>query len=359
MGIIRDHPIATAGAVLGAVAVAGALRESRFDPQMWHPPDPPAFEGALAQNTELAGLETVVACEGPEDVAFDDEGRLYTGCEGGAIRRTPEPVDGGTNLPLEPFAYTGGRPLALEFDGEDLLVCVAGVGLVSVDPDGNTTVLSARAGGQQIAFADDLHIADDGTIYFTDATVWDQFQDELVELGDTGRLLAYHPDSGETTVELSGMGFANGLELGPDGESLLITETSRYRVTRYWHRGDRAGEFEHVATNLLGFPDNIDAAGDGTYWVAIPSLRNPIVDKLHENPWLARQAGKLPPSVIGALPVEPYGLVVRMDADGHIHESLHDPDGEGGVFGITSATPYEGALYLGTLFGERVVRYPL
>lgn len=360
MGFIRKHPLLTASVLLGGVALAGRLKQSRFDPGEWHPPDPPALEGSLAPNTELAGLETVVSCEGPEDVAFDSAGRLYTGSEDGTVRRTTEPVDGGTNLELESFAYTGGRPLAMEWHDDELLVCVIGVGLVSVDETGNSRVLAARAGHQPIAFADDLHIADDGTVYFTDATIYDQFQDELVELGDTGRLLAYHPESGETTVELSELGFANGLELGPDGESLLITETSRYRVTRYWYRGERAGEFEHVLTNLPGFPDNIDAASeDGEYWLAIPSLRNPLIDWLHEHPGVAKQLGKLPPTALGAIPIEPYGLVLRVSADGDILESLHDPDGEGGVFGVTSATPYEGALYLGTLFGERVVRYPL
>jgi len=186
-------------------------------------------------------------------------------------------------------------------------------------------------------------------------TYYNRYEDELLELQDTGRVLAYDRDSGETTVELSGLGFANGVVPGPDGESLLVTETSRYRVTRYWHRGDRAGEHEQIATNLPGFPDNIDVADDGTYWVAIPNLRDSMVDFLHEQPWLARQLGKLPAAAMGALDIEPYGLVLRMTADGEVVESLHDPTG--GVFGITSATSHEGALYLGSLFGERVVRY--
>ena len=54
---------------------------------------------------------------------------------------------------------------------------------------------------------------------------------------------------------------------------------------------------------------------------------------------------------------DPYGLVLRLDADGEIVESLHDTDGV--VFDVTSATPHDGALYLGSLFGERVTRYDL
>jgi sugar lactone lactonase YvrE len=351
---VRSHPLLAGGTLVGALAAAAV--DSRLDPQAWTPPEPPALTGALAPNKELTGAETVVDCDGPEDVAFDDAGRLYTGTEDGIVRRTVDPLDSETDEALEPFAYVGGRPLGLEFVSDDLFVCVAGVGLVRVDSDGNAGVVADRAGGHPIAFADDLY-ADDGTIYFTDATVHEQYEDELLELRDTGRLLAYHPESGETTVEVTGFGFANGVVPGPENESLLVTETSRYRVTRYWFRGDRAGDVEQIATNLPGFPDNIDVAGDGTYWVAIPNRRDPTIDSLHEHPWLVRQLGKLPAAAVGALDIEPYGLVLRMTADGEIVESLHDPTGE--VFGVTSATEHEGALYLGTLFGERVVRYPL
>ena len=49
--------------------------------------------------------------------------------------------------------------------------------------------------------------------------------------------------------------------------------------------------------------------------------------------------------------------MLRLDAYGEVVESLHDPDGV--VYGVTSATPHDGALYLGSLFGERVTRYDL
>lgn len=359
LGFVRRHPVATGGLLLGAVVGAGTLADSRIDPVEWDTPDPPELTGALEPDHELAGCDTVVRVDGPEDVAFDDEGRIYTGTDDGHVYRTVDPVDAGTtDAPVESVARTVGRPLALEFDGDDLLVCAIGTGLLSVDPDdGDVTTLVSRAGGRDVVFADDLHVADDGTVYFTDATEHDVFQDELFELRDTGRLLAYDTESGEASVELDGLGFANGVAPGPDGESLLVDETSRFRVTRYWTDGDRAGESATFAENLVGYPDNVDAAGDGTYWVAIPSLRDEGLERLHRHPWVKRQLGKLPEAVLEQVSGDPYGLVLRLDADGEVVESLHDPTG--GVFGVTSATPHEGALYLGTLFGERVVRYPL
>ena len=368
LGPVRRHPVLAAGVVLGSVVALGRSTESRLDPAGWTPAAPPAMAGVLSANDGLAALDTVVSVDGPEDVAFDEEDRLYTGAADGRVYRTADPVDESTtDATVEVFARTDGRPLGLAFDGEDLLVAAKDAGLLSVAPHGEVTTLASSAGGREIAFADDICVADDGTVYFTDATVHDQFEDELWELRDTGRLLAYHPDTGEATVELEGLGFANGVVPGPDsldgpgadaadGRSLLVNETSRYRVRRYWIEGERAGEDEPFAENLVGFPDNIDVADDGTYWVSIPSLRADILDTLHRYPWVVRQLGRLPESAT-EIDVDPYGLVLRLDEDGNVVESLHDP--EGGVFGVTSATPHDGALYLGTLFGSTVWRYSL
>lgn len=331
---------------------------SRIDPVAWNPADPPALTGPLAANRALEDCETVVTADGPEDVAFDDEGRLYTGDADGAVYRTVDPVGPGTvDAETEPVARTDGRPLAMTFAGDDLLVCAEDAGLLSVAPDGTVTTLADSAGGRSIAFADDLHVADD-VVYFTDATEHDLFQDELFELRDTGRLLAYDRGTGETTVELDGLGFANGVVPGPDGESLLVTETSRYRVRRYWTGGDRAGESAVFADNLPGYPDNVDVAVEREgFWVAIPTLRDDTLERLHRHPRVKWVLGALPKAVLAAVEGDPYGLVLRLDDDGAVVESLHDPDGE--VFGITSATPHDGALYLGSLFGSAVRRYPL
>lgn len=354
---IGGYGIVLVAAVVVIALGAGVVRESPIDPVGWNPPDPPEKAGSLAENRELVGIDTVVTCEGPEDVAFDGEERLYTS-DDSTIVRTADPVDRTTtNAPLEPFAETDGRPLGMEFDGDDLIVAAEDAGLLSVSPNGEVTTLTDAADGRGTAFADDLYVADDGTVYFTDATRHHLFQYELFELRNTGRLLAYHPDTGETTVELEDLGFANGICPYGDGESVLVTETSRYRVTRYWIDGDREGNHETFTENLIGYPDNIEAAGDGTFWVAIPSVREDSFDDLQGRPWLKRQFGKLPEFLIERVSGDDYGLVLHLNEDGEVIESLHDPDGD--VFGVTSATPHDGALYLGSLFSERVTRYPV
>lgn len=332
-----------------------SLLTSRLDPVAWDPPDPPAMAGPLAADRALTDCDRVAAVDGPEDVAFDDDGRMYAGGEDDTVYRTADPVDGGTTgAAVEPFAEMDGRPLGMTFDGEDLLVAATDAGLQAVAPDGEVTTLAAEAGGRRIAFADDVHV-DGGMVYLTDATVHEVYQDELFELRDTGRLLAHDRASGETTVLQEGYGFANGVAPGPDGDSLLVTETSRYRVSRYWTAGPRAGESEVVADNLPGYPDNVEAVGDGTFRVAVPALRDATLDRIHRHPWLVRQMGRLPRSVMARVTPDPYGLVLRMAADGELLDSHHDPTGT--VHYVTSATQREGALYLGTLVGDGVYRY--
>jgi sugar lactone lactonase YvrE len=55
-----------------------------------------------------------------------------------------------------------------------------------------------------------------------------------------------------------------------------------------------AGRPGPFASNLPGIPDNMSAAGDGTYWVAFPSPRLPLVDRLMPHPAPRRVAARLP-----------------------------------------------------------------
>ena len=79
----------------------------------------------------------------------------------------------------EQLAKTGGRPLGLAFDREGRIVaCVAGMGLIRVTMAGEVELLTDQTerslfsvqDDTTIRMADDLDIAPDGTIYFTDAT---------------------------------------------------------------------------------------------------------------------------------------------------------------------------------------------
>ena len=47
---------------------------------------------------------------------------------------------------------------------------------------------------------------------------------------------------------------------------------------RYWIEGPKAGTAECVIRDMPGYPDNINRASDGTYWMAWLGMRTPSFD---------------------------------------------------------------------------------
>lgn len=335
---------------------------SPIDATAWSPQPAPAWEGPLAPNTLLANAQPLGldSLRHPEDLAFDAQGRLYTGSDDGNIYRIT--LDGqGVVSTFETFAHTGGYPLGLAFDASGrLLVAVKEVGLLAIDSAGQVQVLTNQVDNQPITYANALVIARNGVVYFTDSsTRFDRgWPYDVLEARSHGRLLAYHPATGQTELIQSGLYFPNGLALAPDESFLLINETTRYRILRYWLTGEQRGTWEPFAENLPILPDNLSSDNAGHYFLA-GSRRIALIDALQPNAFLKNQVAKIPLNLLSSIPTQPanrYGLVLRLDAHGTVNGSFHDPSGK--VYGVSSARYQEGFLYLGTLFGNDIVRYP-
>lgn len=342
--------------LLVAAAVYLTLTPSPIDPLAWDAPAAPPLSGVMAPNQDLqqAELLGLGALAGPEDTAVDADGRIYAGLHDGRIVRLA--ADGSVSL----FADTGGRPLGMDFDSDgNLIVADAYRGLLRIEPQGQVQVLSREADGLPFAFTDDLDIAGDGRIYFSDASSRFEQPDYLLDLLEArphGRLLRYDPASGATEVLLDGLYFANGVALSKNQDFVLVNETYRYRITRYWISGPKAGQRDVFADNLPGLPDNLQGDGKGTFWVALPTPRKADADFLHRHPWLKAQIAKLPRMFWPK--ATPYGLVIALDENGRIVRSLHDAGGEH-LRMITSAKPVGDSLYLGSLDNDRIGRLSL
>ena len=325
-----------------------------IDPVAWTPPPPPALDGDYAPNSYLANVERLDLPSGfgPEDVAVDSLGRIYGGLQDGRILRLT--ADGSN---AETFADTGGRPLGLAFDrAGNLLVADAFKGLLSIAPDGTIDVLATEAGGIPFLFTDDLDVAPDGTIYFSDASYkYDQhhYKLDLLESRPNGRLVAYDPVTGATRVLLSDLYFANGIAVSPDGAFVLVNETGRYRVRRYWLAGSRAGTSDVFIDNLPGFPDGVSSNGAGVYWVALASPRNALIDKLGPRPFARKVVTRLP-SFVQPAP-ERYAFVLGLNAEGQVIHNLQNPTGR--PFAIVTSVEQVGSmLYLGSLTEPALAR---
>lgn len=339
-----------------ALAVAYlALWPVPIEPVAWRAPRAPALEGPYAPNARLRGVETLgaAAAPGPEAIAIDARGRVHTGTRDGRVLRL-DPATGA----FETLASTGGRPLGLAFDRDGrLYVADARRGLLALTPSGALESLATGAGGVPFGLADDVDVGPDGTVYFSDASSRfgvDATREDVLEHGGKGRLLAFHPDTGETEVLLAGLQFANGVAVSGDGSFLVVNETGAYRLTRYWLAGPRRGTAEPFLENLPGLPDNVTwSPARQAFWVALFSPRVPALDVLAAWPRLRKVVLRLPrftqpepAHVARALAVDLQGRVVEYLEDAS--PSAYAP--------VTSVRERDGVLWLGSLEHDGIGR---
>lgn len=317
-----------------ALLVYLALWPVPVEPVAWEAPPNPGYTGEFALNDRLAGAQYIDLGgeSGPEDVVLAADGTLLAAMHGGKILRI-DPASGA----VSPFADTGGRPLGLEFGPDGVLyVADAYLGLMSVSQQGEVKLIADRTSdGSPILYADDLDIAADGRIYFSDASTrfaarqaggtLDSSILDLIEHSSNGRVLVHDPASGETRVFADGLNFANGVALSADDRFLFVVETGMYRVLRYALGGDGPAQGEEVLAALPGFPDNINPAGDDSFWVGLVSPRNDMMDGLSQNPFLRKVVVRLP-AFMRPAPTR-HGFILRMDDAGRVLETLQDPAG--------------------------------
>lgn len=328
------------------------LSPSSLKAVSWEPAPAPKMTGVLAVNQALQKAELLAQGEihGPEDIAFDAQGRLHAGLRDGRVIRLDDKK-------VVTLINTGGRPLGMVFDATgNLIICDALKGLLQLAPDGKLTTLLTEVDGVPLGFTDDMDIASDGKIYFTDASTKYRLPDHVLDLLEGrpyGRLYVYDPQTKVAKLLLKGMYFANGVALSQNEDAVFVSETYRYRLRKLWLSGPKAGTNEIVADNLPGLPDNINSDRQGKIWIALITPRKAIADISASRGWMRDLMFKLP----RALWPKPdrYGLVVVVDENGKLLESLHDSSGEH-LRMITSVLPHDGHLYFGSLENDRIGR---
>lgn len=329
-----------------------------IEPVAWQAPTAPALAGQYKINAALADVEWLAndQGEGPEDVAIDANGQLYVGYVDGRIVRFDA---NGTNPTT--LANTQGRPLGLDFDPQGHLIIADGYkGLLEMSADGELKVLSTEADGVPFMFTDDVDVADDGMMYFSDAS--SKFgpkmkaRDDVLEHGGHGRLLRFDPNTQQTDVLLDGLQFANGVALCPDQSCVLVTQTGSYDIVRYWLNGDLAGTHDIFFSNLPGIPDGMSSNGKDTYWIALFSPRNAMLDKLSPWPFLRKMAMRLP-HFLQPQPAQ-HAFVLGLSLDGEVSHNLQH-QGANSFHPITSVEQFNDTLYLGSLTQPAFARLPL
>ncbi len=323
-------------------------------PGTWKPPPAPALAGDYEPNNRLSGIQRLSLGDAfaPEDVAIDSSGRIYTGVEDGRIiRLRPD----GSNPEI--FANTAGRPLGLIFDrNANLIVADAVKGLLSISPEGTITVLTTGADGVPFKCTNDLDVAANGLIYFTDASSrfpLSNYKGDILEHQPNGRFLVYDPVKKTTQVLLNKLHFANGVAVSWDQQFVLVVETGTYQIHRYWLEGPKQGQSEIFVDNLPGFPDGLSSNGRDRFWIALVTPRDKTLDRLLPYPFLRKVVMRLPAFLQPA--PKRYGFVLGLNNEGRVTENLQDGSKEC-YAQIANVVEHDGALYFGSIAESTVGR---
>ncbi|XP_059639509.1 protein STRICTOSIDINE SYNTHASE-LIKE 12-like [Cornus florida] len=289
---------------------------------------------------------------GPEALAFDQKGGLYTGVSDGRILKyqgysdsfvdfattsphTTKALCNGTNDPN--LGAICGRPLGLGFNyltGE-LYIADPNFGLFMVGANGGlATQIANGVENMPFAFLNALDIdPQTGTVYFTDSGAIFRLNNitQIILSGDTtSRLLKYDPKTREVTVLLRGLSGATGVAVSKDCAFVLVTELIASRVRRFWIKGPKANSAE-VLLNLSGYPDNIKRTILGDFWVAVS------IQKLQP----------MPTTIPTGQRINGLRMVLETVA----------LDAEYGATSVSEVQEYAGALYIGSLSANFVGVY--
>ena len=366
-----------------------------FDPEGTELPDEPSV-AADSEDRLAKGLRKYEGeIFGPESIAFDPQGRgpYISLSDGRVIRRNADDTAwedfataspnwtaemcgyrttsqaGGESVTAPPsrilaapnltVEHICGRPLGLRFHpitGE-LFFCDAYYGLHKVGLDGGKAqLLVDSVDGQKLLFTNDVDIDADnelGTLYFTDTSPRHRRRDFVVAFLEgraEGRLMKYDLRTGESSVLVRGLRFANGVALSKNRDFIVYCETSLNSCSRYWLKGEKAGTKE-LFVSLPGVPDNVRLNPRGRFWVGLHAHRSSRCQFLANRPQLRHVLLKMPFSAklwylfcMGL----PHGLLVEVDEEGKITDLLEDVKGKV-VRAISEVEEHGGKLWIGSV----------
>jgi sugar lactone lactonase YvrE len=334
-------------------ALSGLMFSScSLKPLAYLPEAIPSFEGATQLNEKLLASEkiNINGWFGPEDILFDSLGNLYTGVhnadfnDGRILKIAPSGK-------VEEFYNSGSWVAGLHFDKASNLIALSHKqGLISISRTKKVTVLAATdENGHPFLIPNGLDIAEDGMIYFTNTSEISSYNIKygrkvIMEMKPLGGLYSYNPATKEVKTLIDGTYFGNGVVISKDQKYLLMVETTKYRVVKYWLSGEKAGQTETFLKNLPGFPNGISLRADGSYWLGFSTKRNEALDKIHPKTGLKKLVYALPE--VMQPKAERFGMVMNISTDGEIVATLCDT--QGAILSEAGAVKeFNGYLYIG------------
>ena len=190
----------------------------------------------------------------------------------------------GESVLIRPSGYTGiadyssepgSNGMALDAEGR-LLSCEHGDRRVSrMTADGGKLTLADRFEGRRLNSPNDLCVADDGSVYFTDPPYGlpGQADSDLRELDFCG-VYRIAPD-GELSLLTKEMSRPNGIGLSPDGKTLYVANSDpkaavwkAFAVNEDGSLGESRVFYDATASagSMKGLPDGLAVDAEGRVW---------------------------------------------------------------------------------------------
>lgn len=342
------------------------LSSCSLNPKTWQVPQKPEFKGPLELNSLLQQSQFIdlKGWYGAEDIIMDSDSNIYCG-----VHRGIEDFSDGKILKITPkgevqvFYDAESWVAGLHFDANENLIALSHKeGLIQISPKGEVKILAQEDEfSRPFLIPNGLDIGSDGTIYFSN-TSYDQpysikyGRKLILELRKNGGLYSFHPGTGEVKTLIDGTYFGNGVVLSKNEDFILMTETTKYRVLKYWLKGSKKGEVEVLMDNLPGFPNGISIRENGSFWLGFTTIRNDALDKIHSQKNMKKLMYSLPNFLQPQQ--EAFGMILNIDEHGEILQALFDPSGT--VIPEAGAVKeYHGKLYLGGDIVSRISCFQL
>ncbi len=208
----------------------------------------------------------------------DDPAHLIFNDIPGQVRRRWD-LDGTITELARPTDFANG--MTLDHQGR-LIICEHGTSrVIRLEPTGSVTLLADRHDGRGLNSPNDVIVADDGAIWFTDPPYGRRavhgIERPLV-MPYRGVYRIAEPDAGSPPVlMIADLQTPNGLCFSPDRRYLYIDDTEAMRIMRYTVAADGSlsggGVFfdmEQPFDGEVGFPDGLKCDEHGNLWVSGP-----------------------------------------------------------------------------------------
>ena len=233
------------------------------------------FERLVPADSELHWLaDGALWAEGPVYVPADDS-VVWSDVRGNVVRRWSA-SDGGSDL-HRPSDFGNGH--TLDHDGR-ILACEHGPRRVArYEPDGSRTTVVDRYQGRRLNSPNDLVVASDGAIWFTDPPygILDDNEGYKAD-SELGGCFVFRLDrsSGELTLATDFPAHPNGLAFSPDERTLYVSDTSIARVEGGNHHivafdvidGRRLGSPRVFTVVEPGLSDGLRVDVEGNIWTS-------------------------------------------------------------------------------------------